>query len=125
MSKRILVVDDSFLARDLLTYMVAAGGYEVEAAADGAEALERLVTSSFDLALVDLNMPKMDGYTLLRRVRETAGIDEMALVIVTTEAEARDKTRAVDAGADLYMVKPVQPEELLANIRMLIGGADG
>jgi len=57
-------------------------------------------------------------------VRQAEALREMALVIVTTEAEAKDRDRAIDAGADLYMIKPVQEDALLANVRMLVGGPD-
>lgn len=124
MSKNILVVDDSKLARDLIAFMVTAGGYEVDVAEDGAEALEQLATHTFHLAVVDLNMPLMDGYELIRRIRAEEKTADLAVIIATTEAEAKDKSRGVEAGADLYMVKPVQEADLLANIRMLIGDAD-
>jgi two-component system, chemotaxis family, chemotaxis protein CheY len=124
MSKSVLVVDDSKLARDLVAYMVGAGGYAVEVASDGADALERLSASTFDLALVDLNMPIMNGYELIRRIRADASFGSMAIVIVSTEAEAADKTRGVEAGADLFLVKPVKESELLASIRVIIGGPD-
>jgi len=124
MSKNVLVVDDSKLARDLLAYMVSSGGYNAEAAEGGAEALERLAAEAFQLVVVDLNMPLMDGYELIRRIRSSETISEISIIIATTEAEAQDKSRGVEAGADLYMVKPVQEAELISNIRMLIGDAD-
>lgn len=124
MAKRILVVDDSRMVLDLLSFMITSEGYEVETADNGALALELLARGAYALALVDLNMPVMDGYTLIRRVRQQPDWAQMPIIIVTTEAEAEDRQRGIEAGADLYMVKPVEEADLLANIRVLVGGPD-
>ncbi len=125
MTKRVLAVDDSKMVRDLMSYMVASGGYEAETAENGAMALEMLAQQRFDLALVDLNMPLMDGYTLVENIRGNPEWEDIAVIIVTTEAEAEDRRRGLEAGADLYLVKPVDEVELLTNIKMLIGDPDG
>ena len=125
MNKRILAIDDSKMVRQLMEFMVSAAGYEVDTAGNGAAALERLARVTYDLALVDLNMPVMDGYTLIARIREQAALDDLAIIIVTTESEARDRQRGIEAGADLTLVKPVDEGDLIATIRMLIGDPNG
>lgn len=125
MTQRILAVDDSKMVRDLMSFMVQTAGYEIDTAETGAEALELCAKISYRLVLVDLNMPLMDGYALIERLRAQPGGEDLAIIIVTTEAEAEDRRRGLEAGADLYMVKPVEEDELLANIRLLIGDPNG
>ena len=124
MTKRILMVDDSRMVLDLLSFMISSAGYQVETANNGSLALELMAKTKVDLALVDLNMPVMDGFTLIRRIRKQPDWENLPIIIVTTEAEAEDRQRGIDAGADLYMTKPVEEAELLANIGMMIGNAD-
>jgi len=113
------------MVRDLMSFMVSMAGYEVETVENGAVALEVLGREPFDLALVDLNMPLMDGYALIEKIRAQPALEELSIIIVTTEAEAGDRRRGLEAGADLYMVKPVQEAALIGHIRMLIGDPDG
>ncbi len=121
MNARVLVVDDSRTVRDLHGFMLESGGYEVHQAVNGSEALEKAITTQFDLVVTDVNMPQMDGYQFTRRLRATAGYECTPVIIVSTESEARDKTRGFEAGANVYVVKPVRPNDLLANARMLLG----
>jgi two-component system chemotaxis response regulator CheY len=95
-------------------------GYAVEEAINGMEALEKALQSPFDLYLVDVNMPKLDGYGFLRELR-TQDIAQAPAIMISTEATEADRQRAYAAGANLYMVKPIQPEQLLAPIALLLG----
>jgi two-component system chemotaxis response regulator CheY len=121
MSAKVLIVDDSRTARDLHGFMLESGGYEVHQAVNGSEALEKAITTQFDLIVTDVNMPQMDGYEFTRRIRATAGYETTPIIIVSTESEAQDKTRGFEAGANIYVVKPARPKDLLANARMLLG----
>ena len=90
-----------------------------DGAEDGVQALEKSLSSKFDLILCDLNMPNMDGLTYIRKYRE---IDtETPIIVVTTQEEAVHRKLGFDAGANLYISKPVGPKELALNIKMLIG----
>jgi two-component system chemotaxis response regulator CheY len=119
--KTILIVDDSRTARTYHASVVASAGYAVAQAADGAEGLERMFEARPDLVLTDVNMTGMDGYEFARRVRESAEFDGVPVVFVSTEASDADKARGFAAGADLYLVKPADPDALLAHVRMLLG----
>lgn len=120
MNGKVLIVDDSKVARDLHGFILESEGYDVHYAVNGSEALESLLATQFDLVVTDINMPQMDGYELTRRIRATAGYDGTPIIIVSTESEARDKTRGFEAGANVYVVKPVRPNNLVANAEMLL-----
>jgi two-component system, chemotaxis family, chemotaxis protein CheY len=121
MNGKVLIVDDSKVVRDLHGFMLESGGYEVHHAVNGSEALEKVLATQFDLIVTDVNMPQMDGYELTRRIRATAGYESTPIIIVSTESEAKDKTRGFEAGANVYVVKPARPNHLLANAKMLLG----
>jgi two-component system chemotaxis response regulator CheY len=118
--KRILIIDDAATVRMYHRNILQEAGYAVEEAVNGMEALEKALQSSFDLYLVDVNMPKLDGYGFLRELR-TQDIAQAPAIMISTEATDADRKRAYAAGANLYMVKPIQPEQLLAPIALLLG----
>jgi two-component system, chemotaxis family, chemotaxis protein CheY len=109
---RILVVDDSITMRLFYRSVLEAAGFRVDEAANGMEGYERTLTQSFDLLIVDVNMPKMDGYTMIRAVRSDAAVRGVPAVFVSTEAGEKDASLAYQAGANFYLVKPVVPTEL-------------
>jgi len=121
MSCRILIVDDSSTVRNVHRYILQSAGYEVEDAANGFEALELLYSDSFDLVITDINMPRMDGYTLIRKIRQDDAFKDIPIMIISTESEAEDKRKGFSAGANVYVIKPAKPEEILLNVRMLLG----
>ncbi len=123
MTKTILIVDDSHIVLDVTEFFISSAGYRVFTAAGGLQALEIMAQNTIDLAIIDINMPGMDGYTLARKIRADKVFGEIPIIIITTEAEAGDKKKGFDAGANAYVIKPVQPEEVLAHIRLLIGEA--
>ena len=79
------------------------------------------MTTDYDLYLVDVNMPKMDGYAFLRSLRGQAAVAQSPAVMISTEAEPVDRQKAFDAGANLYLLKPTRPENLLGVLRVLLG----
>lgn len=122
--KRILVVDDANLVRVYYRSALEAAGYEVDEAMNGIEALERLLSAPFDLVVLDVNMPQMDGLTLLRTLRKRSGREAAVPVLVTsTEAKPQDMAAAHAAGANFYLVKPVSQASLVEHVQMLCGVA--
>lgn len=120
--KRILIVDDAATVRMYHRNILETAHYTVEEALNGIEALEKALQDPFDLYLVDVNMPKLDGYGFLRQLRGE-DMAQAPAIMVSTEAEAKDQTLAYRAGANDYLVKPVKPEELLTHVRLLLGEA--
>ncbi len=120
---KILIVDDSEMIRNFHCYILKNAGFEVITAVDGADALEKLYGSDqqIDMAITDINMPNMDGYTFIERLREDSEYEDMPIVIVSTEDESKDMERGYQAGANVYIVKPTEPELLIENICMLLG----
>lgn len=118
--KRILVVDDAATVRMYHKQILQQAGYLVDEAVNGLEALERALQSPYDLYLVDINMPKLDGYDFLRDLR-SRDIMQGPAIMISTEAQQHDKLRAFSSGANLYMVKPIKPAELLKYCALLLG----
>jgi two-component system, chemotaxis family, chemotaxis protein CheY len=119
--KRILIVDDAATVRMYHRNILEEAGYEIEEAINGMEALEKALSSTFDLYLVDVNMPILDGYSFVRELRGHADIPQAPAVMISTEAKASDQLKAYEAGANLYVIKPVRPEILLSHVRLLLG----
>ncbi len=120
--KPILVVDDASTVRLYHRQILEAAGFAVDEAANGYEGLERALQADYALFLIDINMPKMDGYSLVRALRAAEPTRAVPIVMISTEAEAQDRDLAYVAGANVYLVKPVRPEDLIVNARMLTGG---
>ena len=117
---RVLVVDDATLVRVYYRDALERAGYQVEEALNGLEALEKLLVSAFDLLIVDVNMPQMDGFTFLKVLRRQAPpICSLPAVVISTEAKAEDREAAHAAGANFYLVKPVSPADLVAYAGLL------
>jgi len=120
--KRILIIDDAATVRMYHRSILEPAGYKVEEAWNGIEALEKALESPFDLYLVDINMPKLDGYGFLRELRQRQ-IAQQPAIMVSTEAEARDEKAAYQSGANSYLIKPVQQSQLLSFVRLMLGEA--
>ena len=113
----ILVVDDEPQIRRVMRTTLTAEGYAVIEARDGAEALEKLRSERPDLILLDMNMPVLDGLQTCREIRSSS---EVPIIMLTVRSAEKDKVRALDAGADDYVVKPFSIQELLARVRALL-----
>jgi len=118
--KRILVVDDAATVRMYHRSILEGAGFVVEEAYNGIEALEKALQNPFDLYLVDVNMPKLDGYGFLRELR-ARDIHQAPALMVSTEEARIDKLEAYKAGANGYVVKPCKPQQLLSAVRLLLG----
>ena len=115
---RVLVVDDEPAVRESLTNSLVFEGYEVVAASDGVEALDRVRNERPDLIVLDVLMPRLDGLTTCRRLR--AGGDITPVLMLTARDMVGDRVTGLDAGADDYLVKPFELDELLARVRALL-----
>ena len=122
MSKHILIVDDSKTVRNLVAFIMKKEGFTVTTAEDGLDGLEKLYAADhIDLIISDVNMPRMDGFTFIKTVREQDAYRDMPIVVLSTEGQEKDIQLGMSLGANLYMVKPAQPDKMVKNIRMLIG----
>ncbi|MBN8437529.1 MAG: response regulator [Candidatus Accumulibacter sp.] len=121
--KHILIVDDAATVRMFHRQILETAGYAVDEAVNGIEALEKSLLSSFALYVVDVNMPKLDGYGFLRELRG-CDIPQAPAIMVSTEAAADDQKLAYASGANAYLIKPSNPAQLLLHVRLLIGEAD-
>src|SRR6266540_1833048 len=121
MAAKILVVDDEPNVQRLLTYTLKQEGYEVIVAADGAEGFRLWGTESPALMLLDVMLPKLDGYQVAAKIRTEEGANaHVPIIMLTAEREVEQKVRGLRAGADDYLIKPFHPAELLARIKSLL-----
>jgi len=119
---RVLVVDDSSLMRLYYKSTLEKAGFEIEPAINGIEAMERILSQPFDLVIVDVNMPRMDGFTFLRALRRSGhDVSGLPALVVSTEAEMSDIAEARASGANFYLVKPVAEVELVRHVCVLTG----
>ncbi|EGB13434.1 response regulator receiver, CheY [Pseudodesulfovibrio mercurii] len=122
MPKHILIVDDSKTVRNLVAFIMKKEGFKVTTAEDGLDGLEKLYSlSHVDLIVSDVNMPRMDGLTFIKTVREQAAYRDIPIVVLSTEGQDKDIQTGLTVGANLYMIKPAQPEKLVRNVKMLLG----
>jgi len=118
--KRILIVDDDPDILDVLRLTIPEEEYEVVEAQDGQEALDKVYERPPDLIILDYLMPKIDGRIVCQKLKKDILLRHMPIIILTGKGEVKDKVKGLDAGADDYIVKPFEPEELLARIRMIL-----
>jgi DNA-binding response OmpR family regulator len=118
--KTILICDDDPLLVDLLEYRLAARGYAVVVAEDGGKALRRLQEMRPDAVLLDAMMPVIDGYEVLRQIRENPETARIPVIMLTARKQEKDIVTALEVGANDYLVKPFIPEELIARLGRLI-----
>jgi DNA-binding response OmpR family regulator len=117
MSKRILIVDDEPRYLRLLEANLRTEGYEVATAQDGVQAVDIFSSQPIDLILLDIMMPRMDGFSTCQRIREYSNVP---IIMLTAKGEEQDRVRGLDLGADDYLVKPFSATELLARVRAVL-----
>lgn len=118
---KILAVDDSASMRQMVAFTLKSAGHTVADAADGEQALTIAKAQSFDLVLTDVNMPVMDGLTLTRELRALPAYRFTPILVLTTEAGMDKKQEGRAAGATGWLVKPFNPDQLLATVRKVLG----
>ncbi len=121
MGKKILAVDDSGSLRQMLTFSLRTGGYQVVDAIDGIDGLAKAKATQFDLVLTDQNMPNMDGLTFIRSLRELPAYRQVPILMLTTESSPEMKNKGRAAGANGWLVKPFDPNRLLEVVGKCIG----
>jgi len=119
MAKKILIADDSASMRQLVEFTLTSAGFEVIVAVDGKDALSKSNGSKLDMVITDLNMPEMDGITLIKELRGTPANKFIPIVMLTTESQAGKKEEGKKAGATGWIVKPFSPDALLATVNKL------
>jgi two-component system chemotaxis response regulator CheY len=118
---RILIVEDSPTMRQLLVFALKRlKGADIVEAQDGMDGLRKVTSDHFDLALVDINMPVMDGLKLISLIRDEESLKEMPIVVITTEGAQEDRDRALALGADEYLTKPIQANKVLSIAKGLL-----
>jgi CheY-like chemotaxis protein len=119
---RILLVEDNEMNRDMLSRRLSRKGYEVSIAIDGQQGLSMALRGGFDLVLLDMSLPEMDGWEVTRRLRADARARALPVIALTAHAMAGDREKAIEAGCNEYDSKPVDFSRLLAKIEALLGG---
>lgn len=104
--KRVMIVDDSATVRKFVSFSLKMKGYDVIVAEDGIDALEKMPQTGVDLIITDLNMPNMDGYTLIKNIRDIDGFKTIPIIILSSESGEDDIERGKALGANSYLVKP-------------------
>jgi two-component system chemotaxis response regulator CheY len=117
--KRILTIDDSKTMRDMLRMTLVDAGYVVLQAVDGLDGLDVLKKERVDVVITDINMPKMDGYGVIRHLRADSGYDDTPILVLSTENDQKTKDIGRDAGATGWLVKPFDPDQLVEIVRQV------
>lgn len=120
MQKTILVVDDSASVRQVVNIALTGAGYQVVEASDGKDALVKLDKHRVNLIISDVNMPNMDGITMLKEVKKRPDTKFTPVIMLTTESEQSKKEQGRAAGAKAWVVKPFQPQQMLAAVSKLV-----
>jgi two-component system chemotaxis response regulator CheY len=118
--KRVLIVDDSVSMRQMVCFTLREGGFEVIEAEHGQDALDKLKSATVDLVITDLNMPVMDGITLIQNLRNQPSMKSKPILMLTTEGLAAKKEAGKAAGATGWIVKPFDPEKLLQTVAKVL-----
>ncbi|MBU4305575.1 MAG: response regulator [Candidatus Omnitrophica bacterium] len=118
--QKILIIDDEPDIRDVLKITLEGEGFDVCEAQDGVDGLEKVHKTSPDLVILDYKMPKMDGHEVCRILKKDILLRHMPIIMLTGKGELKDKVQGINAGADDYIVKPFEPQELVARIKMIV-----
>ena len=118
-AKRILTIDDSRTMRDMLRMTLVDAGYVVIQAVDGMDGIDVLGKERFDVVITDINMPKLDGYGVIRHMRADSGYDDTPILVLSTENDQKTKDIGRDAGATGWLVKPFDPDQLVEIVRQV------
>jgi len=120
MTKKVLAIDDSRTIREMLNYALSQAGFTVETAIDGEDGLEKLETSNPDVVITDINMPRLDGFGFIERVRKNDKHRALPILVLTTESAISLKDRARSAGATGWIVKPFNEAKLISAINRVV-----
>jgi len=118
---RILVVDDEIYIVHILDFSLGMEGYEVVTALDGEQALEKVKTEKPDLIVLDIMMPKLDGYEVCKNIKSSASTQHIPVILLSAKGRNVDQKLGFDVGADDYITKPFSPRKLVERINQLLG----
>ncbi|MEM7769938.1 MAG: response regulator [Cyanobacteria bacterium P01_E01_bin.6] len=118
----VLVVEDSVTQREMITDLLKGSGLDVTVASDGVEALEQINGHCPDLVVLDIVMPKMNGYEVCRRLKADPSTQDVPVVMCSSKGEEFDRYWGMKQGADAYIAKPFQPNELVGTVKQLLRG---
>ena len=121
MSKTIMTVDDSASIRQMISFTLQKAGYKILAAVDGVDAVNKLESAEVHMMITDLNMPNMDGISLIKSVRKMPQYKYVPIIMLTTESENSKKQEGKEAGATGWIVKPFKPDQLIAVTQKVLG----
>lgn len=119
---RFLLVEDNEMNRDMLSRRLKRKGYEVEVAVDGREGIEMAKAGGYDLVLMDMSLPEVDGWEATRRLRASDETRDLPIIALTAHAMSGDREKALEAGCDDYDTKPIELTRLLQKIEQLLAG---
>lgn len=121
MPKTIVIADDEPHVLRSLEFILKKQGYRVITATNGEEALERVKTNHPDLVFLDIQMPKMDGNTVLRKLREETEFQDLYIVMITAKGQEVDRLNSLESGANEYVTKPYSPRKLISRVQEILG----
>ena len=122
---KILLVEDNEMNRDMLSRRLERKGYEVEMAVDGRQGVDKAKTLAYDLVLMDMSLPEIDGWEATRELRADPATKELPIIALTAHAMSGDREKALEAGCNDYDTKPIELSRLLGKMEALLGGASG
>jgi two-component system, chemotaxis family, chemotaxis protein CheY len=121
MTKTIMTVDDSASVRQMVSFTLKQAGYDVVEASDGKDALGKINGKSINMVITDLNMPNLDGIGLIKALRQKDSCRFIPIILLTTESQPQKKQEGKSAGATGWIVKPFNPDQLLAVVKKVLG----
>jgi two-component system response regulator ResD len=121
LKKRVLVVEDDERIRKVVRIILTCDELEVDEAAGGQEALDSLAAGTYDLVVLDLMMPDVDGMQVLQKIRSTPGLAEVPVIVVTAKSSDADIMTGFRQGANYYITKPFEPRELVDSVELILG----
>jgi len=119
-NKKILIVEDDQHIRKLLTILIRKEDVEIDEAVEGNEALQKLQDNRYVLVILDIMMPNVDGFSILKELREKPATAQLPVIIVTAKTEDKDLMRGYSMGANYYITKPFEPQDLIHSIELIL-----
>lgn len=116
--KKILIVDDSEMVRNFYSYILKTFSFESDTAENGVIAYEKILNNEYSIIVTDINMPKMNGYVLIEKIRELK--IKTPIILMSTQDEEKAILKATEAGADIYLVKPTEPENFIHAVKEIL-----
>ncbi|MBM3461197.1 MAG: response regulator [Armatimonadetes bacterium] len=118
--KKILIVEDDQHIRKLLHILIRRDDINIDEAVEGNEALDKLQNNTYDLVILDIMMPNVDGFSILKQMRENAATSTLPVIIVTAKTEDKDLMKGYSMGANYYITKPFEPQDLIHSIELIL-----